>query len=233
MVDAALARAAPEESPWLAPDELRAVLRAYGIALPEEIIVHSPEEAAAACARIGRPVAVKLVSRRLLHKTDVGGVHLDVRSPAAAAAYRAIAASLEVHGEAGAMDGALVQPILGGGVECLVGVMADPLFGPLIAFGLGGVLAEAMGDVAFRLHPLTDLDADELIASVKAARLLQGYRGQPASDIAALRELLLRLSRLVEDVPEVAELDLNPVMVRAAGQGALALDARMRLARPT
>lgn len=123
-----------------------------------------------------------------------------------------------------------MQPMQQGGVECLVGMVGDPTFGPLIAFGMGGVLAEAIGDVAFRLHPLTDIDADELIGSVKAARLLRGVRGAPPSDVAALRELLLRVSQLVEELPEVAELDLNPVLVRPAGQGLLVLDARLRLA---
>ena len=229
VVDRALER---EEQPWLEPEEIRTVLHAYGVAMPEEIIVRSPEEAAAAARRLDGPVAVKLVSRRVLHKTDVGGVHLNVGSPdAAAEAYRDIAAQLAAHGQADAMDGALVQPMVTGGVECLVGVVTDPIFGPLIAFGLGGVLAEALGDVAFRVHPLTDLDADELIASVKASKLLHGYRGSPPSDVAALRDLLLRISRLVEDVSEIAELDINPVMVREAGRGVLALDARLRLSR--
>jgi acyl-CoA synthetase (NDP forming) len=198
------------------------------------VIVHSPAEAAAACRQIGTPVAVKLVSGTILHKSDVGGVHLNVRSPeAAAAAYTAIAEALAASGHAGAMDGALVQPMITGGVECLVGVVTDPIFGPLIAFGLGGVTAEAMGDVAFRMHPLTDLDTEALIESVKVSRLLRGYRGSPPADVPALRDLLLRISQLVEDVPEVAEMDINPVIVRSAGQGVLALDARLRLTRLT
>jgi acyl-CoA synthetase (NDP forming) len=193
-------------------------------------LVHSPEEAAEACRAIGAPVAVKLVSRTILHKSDVGGVQLDVGSPEQAAdAYAAIAASLEAHGFGGAMDGALVQPMLTGGVECLVGVVTDPIFGPLIAFGSGGTAAEAMGDVAFRVHPLTDVDADELISSVKVAKLLHGYRGAPAADIPAVRDVLLRVAQLVEDIPEVAELDINPVVVRPMGKGAVALDARLRL----
>ncbi len=229
IVDRALQR---EERPWLTPEDVTAVLHAYGVVTPEGVIARSPEEAAEACRRIGAPVAVKLVSHKILHKSDVGGVRLNVGSPADAAdAYRAIAAALEAHGHHGAMDGALVQPMLTGGVECLVGVVEDPIFGPLIAFGLGGVTAEVMADVAFRVHPLTDVDADELINSVKVTRLLQGYRGSQMSDVVALRDLLLRISRLVEDVPEVAELDINPVIVRPAGQGVFALDARLRLNR--
>jgi acyl-CoA synthetase (NDP forming) len=194
--------------------------------------VRSPEEAAEACRQIGAPVAVKLVSGKILHKADVGGVHLGVESPEdAAKAYRTIAENLAARNMSDAMDGALVQPMLSEGVECLVGVVTDPLFGPLIAFGSGGFTAELMGDVAFRIHPLTDQDANELVDSVKVARLLRGYRGTAPSDIAALRELLLRVSQMVEDLPEISELDFNPVMVREAGRGALVLDARIRLDR--
>lgn len=226
----ALAR---EERPWLTPHEVMTVLRSYGIATPEGTIARSPEEAANACGRIGAPVAVKLVSHTILHKSDVGGVHLNVASSAEAAdAYRAIGASLEAHGYKDAMDGVLVQPMVRDGVECLIGLVTDPMFGPLIAFGSGGMMAEVLGDVAFRLSPLTDVDAEELIAGTKVAKLLDGYRGSPAADIPALRDLLLRVSSMVEDCPEIAEMDLNPVLVRQAGQGAVVLDARMRLSEP-
>jgi acetyl coenzyme A synthetase (ADP forming)-like protein len=215
---------------WLTQAEARTVLGAYGIALPSEIIVHSPEEAAEAFVQLGGPVVLKLVSETIVHKSDVGGVRLGITSAAAAAdAYRDMALGLAQQGLAGAMAGAVVQPMITGGVECLVGVVSDPIFGPLIAFGLGGVTAEVIGDVSFRLNPLTDVDADELIAGSKAARLLAGFRGSPPADVPALRDLLLRLSCLVEDVPEIAELDLNPVLVRPVGQGAIALDARILL----
>ena len=229
VVDAALAR---EERPWLTAEEMSAVLRAYGVATPEGTIAHSPEEAADVCRRIGGPVAVKLVSRTILHKSDVGGVLLNIGSPEAAeTAYRAIAASLAARGLAEAMDGVLVQPMLREGVECLIGVVSDPIFGPLVAFGSGGMTAEVIGDVGFRLLPLTDLDAEEVIAGTKVATLLRGYRGSPPADTPAVRDLLLRVSRLIEDLPEVVELDLNPVLARAAGQGAVVLDARLRLGR--
>ena len=175
---------------------------------------------------------MKLVSRTILHKSDVGGVHLDVGSPEqAAGAYTAIAASLDAHGFGGAMDGALVQPMLNGGVECLVGVVTDPSLARSSRLAPAAPRRKHMGDVAFRVHPLTDVDADELIDSVKVAKLLRGYRGAPAADIPAVRDLLLRVAQMVEDIPEVAELDINPVVVRPAGQGAVALDARLRLSR--
>jgi len=229
VVDRALAR---EERPWLGPDEVRDVLRAYGVAILAQMIVHTPAEAADACRRLGAPVAVTRATRGAPHTSDVGEARLAVASPeAAAAAYRDIEAVLIARGREEAMDGALVQPMAPDGVECLVGVVADPVFGPLVAFGLGGVAAEIIGDVAFRVHPLTDVDAAELIASVKVSRLLQGYGGRPPADVRALREVLLRVSRLVEDVPEIDEIAINPIMVRDEGQGAVALNARIRLRR--
>ncbi len=229
IVSEALAR---EERPWLTAVEIEKLLTAYGISLPTGRIVRSAEEAADACREIGAPVVVKLVSSTIVHKSDVGGVRLNIESPEGASdAYRAIASALAERGLEKGMEGALVQPMLTGGVECLVGVVRDPIFGPLIAFGSGGVTAEVIGDVSFRIHPMTDVDADELIAHRKVATLLKGYRGSPASDVPALRDLLLRISRLVEDVPELVELDLNPVVVRAAGSGVVAIDARIRLSR--
>ncbi len=218
-----------QASAWLKQEDVNELLATYGIRTPKSVIARSADEAAAAAIEVGLPVAVKLSSSRLLHKSDVGGVHLDVPSAAAAAdAYRAIEASLAAQDQASAMEGALIQPMAGEGTECLVGVVSDPTFGPLIAFGLGGVTTEVLGDVAFRLHPLTDVDADELIRGIKAFRLLDGYRGRPKADLAALRELILAVSQMVEEVPEIAELDFNPVMV--ADKGALVLDARIRLA---
>jgi len=229
VVDRALAR---EERPWLGSDEVRDVLRAYGVAMPPQMLAHTPAEAADACRHLGAPVAVRRAARDALHSSAGGDVRLAVASPeAAASAYRDIEAALAARGRGEAMDGALVQSMAPDGVECLVGVVTDPVFGPLIACGLGGVAAEIIGDVAFRVHPLTDVDAEELIASVKGSRLLQGYRGRPPADVRALREVLLRVSRLVEDVPEIDEIAINPIIVRDEGQGAVALDARIRLRR--
>jgi acetate---CoA ligase (ADP-forming) len=129
-----------------------------------------------------------------------------------------------------AMEGVLIQPMLTGGVEVMVGVTQDPLFGPLIGFGLGGIHVEILNDICFRVTPITDRDAHEMIESIRGYRLLQGYRGHPPADIAALEELLLRVARLVEELPEITELDLNPVFALPPGQGCLIVDARMRVA---
>ena len=128
-------------------------------------------------------------------------------------------------------QGALVQQYLPHGHEALVGVTRDPQFGPLIAFGLGGVQAELIGDVTLRMHPLTDRDAAEMICEIRSAKLLDGYRNAPPADKAALEELLLRVSTLAGALPEVVELDLNPVKLLAPGQGACVVDCRIRVAR--
>ena len=128
-----------------------------------------------------------------------------------------------------AIDGVLVQPMIAGGVETMLGITDDPVFGPLIAFGLGGIHVEILGDVRFGIAPLTDRDADELLHQIHGFRLLQGYRGHPPADIEALKEILMRLSRLAEDVPEIAELDLNPVIALPPGNGCRIVDARIKV----
>jgi len=119
--------------------------------------------------------------------------------------------------------------VVGGGIEVMIGVTQDPLFGPLIAFGLGGVLVEVMADVCFRVAPLTDRDAAEMPRSVRGYRLLQGYRGHPPADLDAIQEVLLRISRLVEEVPEISEIDFNPVIALPPGQGCRIVDARIQV----
>ena len=127
------------------------------------------------------------------------------------------------------MEGVLVQPMLTGGVEVMAGVTHDPLFGPLIAFGLGGIHVEILGDVQFRITPLTDRDAAEMVSGIKGSRLLSGYRGHPAGDVDAIEQVLLRISRLVEEISEITELDLNPIFALPPGQGCRIVDARIRV----
>jgi acetate---CoA ligase (ADP-forming) len=127
------------------------------------------------------------------------------------------------------MDGVLVQPMIVDGIEVMVGMTQDPLFGPLIGFGLGGIHVEILKDVCFRVTPLTDHDAAEMVRAIKGYRLLEGYRGAPPSDIPAIEDLLLRVARLIEEVPEISELDLNPVMALPPGRGCQIIDARIRV----
>ena len=168
---------------------------------------------------LGLPVVLKTAAAGV-HKTESGGVALNLETED------------EIRAAAERIGGPLlVQPMIRGGTELLAGLVQDPVFGPLVAFGPGGVLAELIGGAGFRIAPLTDVDADELVHAGKTGQLVRGFRGAPAADAPALVELLHRLSRLAVDIPEIAELDLNPVL--ALPEGCVAVDARIRLrARP-
>ena len=215
---------------WLTGDEVAAVLGAFGVPVAAGMLAHSAEDAAAAARVLGFPVVAKLASRHVQHKTDVGAVRLNLSSESAVRrAYtdimtrgRGVAAESDI-------EGVLVQSMISGGVETMIGISDDPLFGPLIAFGLGGIYVEILGDVRFRVGPLTDRDADELLHEIKGLPLLEGYRGHPPADLDALRELLLRISRLAVEVPEIIELDLNPVLAMSPGNGCRIVDARIRV----
>jgi acyl-CoA synthetase (NDP forming) len=221
--------AARGEAEWLSAEEARRVLRLTGLPIPPGGVAETAEQAAAVAREIGFPVAVKLASRRLVHKTESGGVHLHLNDEAAVRdAYNAIWKRLASDGHFDAMDGVLVQQMMSG-TELMVGMVADPAFGPLIAFGLGGIHVEILGDASFRVTPLTDRDAHEMVRSIRGYRLFDGYRGHPAADVPAMDEILLRVSRLVEEVPEIVELDLNPVFALMPGEGCRIADARIRV----
>ena len=229
-VDAAGARAvirgflahAPDGG-WLPPGDVTALLRLYGIPLVSETRARAEDDAVAAATAVGYPVVVKADVPGLVHKTDAGGVLLDLRTDDdVRAGYRQLA------GQFGArLAGVLVEPMITGGTEVIIGVQDDQMFGPLVVFGLGGVATEVLADHAARLAPLTETDADTLINSIRSAPLLHGHRGSAAADIPALRDVLMRVSRLADDLPEVTELDLNPVIARQLG--AVAVDARIRV----
>ena len=209
---------AHEDEAWLDPAATRRLLAAYRIPLVPERLADTAEEAAAAASELGFPAVVKTAAAGA-HKTESGGVALDL---ADAEAVRSAAERIGCP--------VIVQPMIKGGVELLAGVAQDPVFGPLVAFGPGGVLAELIGDAHFRLTPLTDVDADELVGAGKAGRLVGGFRGAPPADAAALADVLHRLSQLADDFPELAELDLNPVI--GLPDEAVVVDARIRVARP-
>jgi len=224
----ALGRATAGAAAWLRPAEVRALLGAYGIASPEQAVATDADAAVAAARRIGFPVAVKLVSDAVTHKSEVGGVVLDVADESGVrAAFTGIAARLRTAGQARDMQGVAVQAMVRDGIEAIVGVTHDPSFGPMLMFGLGGTQVELLKDVVFRLPPITDLDAAEMVRAPRGFPLLEGYRGGPAADIAALETLLLRVSQLVGDHPEIVEMDLNPIKALAPGRGCRVVDARV------
>jgi acyl-CoA synthetase (NDP forming) len=164
----------------------------------------------------------------LVHKTEVGGIKLNLADAAAVrGAFAALRDDLQKAGKLKQMNGALVQPMIRGGVETMVGVVEDSLFGPLIAFGLGGVHVEVLRDVVFRITPLSEQDAREMVTGIRGYKLLQGYRGQAPADTEALVDLLLRVSLLVEEIPEISTLDMNPVFTRPPGEGCSIADVRI------
>ena len=211
---------------WLAPAEVGELLSCYGIRLVESRTASTPAEAADAAADLGGPVAVKAYGAGLLHKTEAGAVALGLDGPDAVVTAAA-AMALRLGAAGTAPEGFLVQRMAGAGVEMIVGVVQDPLFGPVVACGAGGTAVELLKDVSVRLTPLTESEADAMIRGLTTFPLLDGYRGRPKADVAALRGLVLRLGALAEDVPEVAEVDLNPVIVEADRAGVV--DARVRL----
>jgi acyl-CoA synthetase (NDP forming) len=208
------------------PEPRAALLDSYGIRRPEDRAVASPEDAGAAARELGGPVALKALAPDLLHKTDVGAVVLGLsgREEVEREARRMSAALTDAGHPP---SGFVVQRMVTGGVEMLVGVVHDPVFGPVLACGAGGTAAELLKDVAVRITPVTDRGVAEMIRSLTTFPLLDGYRGVPKADVAALEELLLRVGAMVEAHPEVAEMDLNPVLVLE--RGAVAVDARIRI----
>jgi acyl-CoA synthetase (NDP forming) len=218
---------------WLSAVETGAVLGAVRFPLPPGGFAATAEDAVEVAGRVGFPVAVKLASCQLVHKTEAGGVHLNLTDAVAVRrAFREIRARLAQENRLEVMDGVVVQPMMDG-IEVMVGVTQDPLFGPLVAFGLGGVHVEVMADVCFRVTPLTDRDAAEMVRAIRGFRLLQGYRGSAPADLEAIEEVLLRVSRLVEEVPEIGEVDLNPVFALPPGQGCRVADARVQVRTPS
>ena len=229
------AAAAARPDGWLTDQEVRAVMEAYKLPFVGGIVARSAVEAAAASTTIGFPVAAKLSSPAIQHKSDVGGVRLNLTDAQAVreAYVEIVTAARKAKPDAAeaSLDAVVVQPMIAGGVEVMMGIAQDPLFGPLIAFGLGGVFVEILKDVRVRVAPLSDRDIDDLICGIRGYPLLQGYRGHPAADLDALRDVLMRLSCLADEVPEIAELDLNPVMALAPGRGCSIVDARIRVRR--
>jgi len=227
-----VARALEENRETLTEPESKSILAAYGIPVAETRIARERQHLAAAAREIGYPVALKILSPDIIHKSDVGGVALNIES--ADELERAAAAMLvrcRENAPGTRIDGFTVQKMIrrGGAHELLAGVAVDPTFGPTIVFGQGGTAVELIGDRALALPPLNARLASELIASTRIHRLLAGYRDCPPTDMAALERALLSLSQLAADVPELVELDVNPLL--ADRNGVIALDARMRVAR--
>ncbi|MGV9296248.1 acetate--CoA ligase family protein [Amycolatopsis sp. NPDC003676] len=225
-VEEILARVAEEGRSSLTAPEGRAVCEAYGIPTPQERLATSAEEAVAQAAEIGLPVVLKIVSPDILHKTEAGGVLVGLRTEQEVAdGYATILANAKAYDASARITGVQVQQMLTSGQEVIIGAVTDPSFGKIVAFGLGGVLVEVLKDVTFRLAPTSTGEALSMVDGIAAAEVLNGVRGGEAVDKAALAEVVHRLSHLVTDFPQLAEVDLNPVL--ATGAGATAVDVRI------
>jgi acetate---CoA ligase (ADP-forming) len=227
LVQPPLPAAAPIAPGAANEDASLAALRAAGITTVDARVARSADEAVQAAAALGYPVVVKLLSADVLHKSDIGGVQLNLPDAAAVrAAFAAVLAAAASHAPQARVDGVLVAPMLRGGIECILGVSRDPVFGPVVMFGLGGLFVEAMGDVAFRVAPFDTDEALRMVAETRASKVLAGLRGAPPSDIQALAQALSDLScYAAAHAPWLESLEANPVLVRPAGQGLVALDA--------
>ena len=212
----------------LAAPQAKALCEAYGIAVPKEGVAATAADAATLASSIGFPVVMKIVSPQILHKTEAGGVVVGVKSAAQAQeAFATIVANARRYDATAAIEGVQVQQMLSGGQEVIIGAVTDPAFGKLVAFGLGGILVEALKDITFRLAPATREDALSMLDGIAAAEILRGVRGAPAVDREALAAMIVSVSQLVADFPEISELDLNPVFATHAG--ATAADVRVVL----
>lgn len=223
-----LAAARRAGRPALNEIESKDILAEAGIPTAAARLATSHEEAVRLAGEIGYPVVLKVVSEQILHKSDIGGVRLNLADAGAVgAAYDAIVEAARTRQPDATVEGVAVQQMAKPGTEVIVGMTRDPRFGPVLMFGLGGVLVELLQDVSFRLAPLTARDARAMMAEIKAAPILTGYRGSPAADLDKLSEILIKVGEFALANPEVKEIDLNPIY--AYPDGALAVDARVIL----
>jgi len=213
---------------FLLEHEAKTVCKEYGIPITALKIAKNAEDAAKYSEEIGYPIVFKIISPDVIHKFDVGGVILNINTPEEAKkAYNQIIENVKKHNPNSKIDGILVQEMAPCATEVIVGAIKDPQFGPTLMFGLGGTFVEVMKDISFRIAPITEEDAKEMISEIKAYPILRGCRGQPPADIKTLAKILLSTSKLVMENQDIKELDLNPVVVYE--NGAKTVDARIIL----
>ena len=228
VMDEIIAAARKEDRTSLTELESKQILKEVGINTTEIGLARSKEEAVAYSQELGFPVVLKIVSADILHKTDVGGVKLSLNNKEDVGnAYDEIISAIKKHQPSAKIQGVSVQPMARPATEVIIGMSKDPQFGPVLMFGLGGILVEILKDISFRIVPLTGRDANEMIREIKGYPVLEGYRGQEPANIAVLEQLLLKVSEFVESKPEIKELDINPIF--AYRDSALAIDARVIL----
>lgn len=228
VMDQIISAAKKEGRTYLTELESKQILKEVGINTTEIRLARTREEAISLSREIGFPVALKIVSPDVLHKTDAGGVKLNLNSEEdVGKAFDDIISSIKEHEPKANIQGVAVQNMARPGTEVIIGMSKDPQFGPVLMFGLGGILVEVLKDVSFRIVPLTRRDAREMIKEIKGYPILEGYRGQEPANIGVLEDFLLKVSDFVEQKPEIKELDINPIF--AYSDGAVAVDARVIL----
>ena len=214
----------------LIENEAREILRAYGFRLPESRMARTTKEAVKAASEIGYPIVMKIASPDVLHKSDMGGVRVRLEDDAMVEeAFFDITSNIQLRQPQARILGVMVQEMIPQGKEVILGITRDMQFGPMIMFGLGGIYVEVLKDVAFRIAPLSIENADAMIREILSFPLLRGVRGEAPADIEAIRDALMRLSQMAMDFPEIIEADVNPLLVCAEGQGAVAVDARITI----
>jgi len=213
--------------------EAKDIMKEYGIPIPPYDTAATEDEAAKKAKVIGFPVVLKILSKDILHKSDAGGVKINLKDEAQVrAAYQEIMKNAKNYGKKEGIDvdlsrGVFISDFADMGTEVIVGVTLDPQFGHALMFGLGGIFVEVLKDVTFRLIPMTEIDAREMVSEIKAAKILDGVRGESPRDVDALVDVILKVSKMVEENPEIIELDCNPTFVYEKGKGALVVDARI------
>ncbi len=200
----------------------------YGLPVPKAGLARSPDEAVKIAESVGYPVVLKIVSPDIVHKSDVGGVKVGLSSSGEVIkAFNDIMGSVTKHVPKARIAGILVQEMVPEALEVIVGTTRDPTFGPIVLFGLGGIFVEVLKDVSFRITPVTRYDAETMLSEIKAAKILEGYRGMPPRDKEALVDIIIKISKFMEEQEDVTDVDLNPIMVFEKGKGAKIADARI------
>ena len=227
-VKAIIEKALMENRKYLLESEAKKICEAYGIPVTRFKVATNEEEAVKFANEIGYPVVFKIVSPDVIHKSDVGGVILNIKNDEEAKkAYKQILENVKKHVPDAKIVGVFVQEMAPQGTEVIVGALKDSQFGPTVMFGLGGIFVEILKDVTFRIAPVTKEEAEEMIKEIKGYPILRGYRGKPPSDVEAIVDIIVKVSKLVTDFPQISQLDLNPIFVYE--KGAKVIDARIIL----
>ena len=219
-----------EGRPNLLEEEGQEVLRAYGFPLPKSTLAKTENDAGKIAKKIGYPVVMKITSPQIIHKSDAGGVKVNLKNDKEVkAAFKTIVTNAKKYNKKAEIKGVLIVEMIKGGKEMIIGSKLEPGMGPVIMLGMGGIYVEVLKDVTFKLAPVTDKEADDMISSIKMKKILEGVRGEKPSDVKKLSECIQRLSQLVTDFKEIKELDMNPVLVMEQGKGCKILDVRIGL----